>query len=285
MPILDLADGRSLGYAQYGDPHGRPLFLFHGMPGSRFFRPSERITGEMGVRLITPERPGYGNSTYQAGRKILDWPRDVKALADALKLDKFAVAGHSGGGPYALACAFAMPERISHAATICGVGPVDTPNGTRGMDPINQFGFRFGRYISWPVWRGIVWLAYRRKLAPALGAGKRRKSLRPAADQLQMDLLDVRDTCIESEKEAFRPGLEGFARDAWLLTRPWGFRLEETRIPVQLWHGTADNMTPFPMALNVAAKLADCQSHFFKDEAHLLIFPHWKDILTELIME
>ena len=283
--ILPLPDGRRLAYAEYGDPAGKPVFFFHGMPGSRLFRPSDEITRRVGVRLIGVDRPGYGESTFQPNRRILDWPQDIARLADALKIDRFGVAGHSGGGPYTLACAYSLPDRVKVAAPICGAGPLDAPGGTRGMDLQNRLGFRYGRYIPWPLWQAIVWIAYRHKLAPAAAPVKRRRSRRPPADQDLMDLLDVREACVISENEAFRPGLRGFAWDARLLTRPWGFPLEKIATPVLLWHGTDDNTTPFPMAVYVASRLPNCKVTFCKGEAHLLIFPHWEEILRKIILE
>ena len=282
---LTLNDGRTLAFAEYGDPHGKPLFFFHGMPGSRFFRPPDEITRQVGVRLITIDRPGYGESSFQPGRRILDWPANVCALADTLGLHKFAVAGHSGGGPYALSCAYALPERVTLAAALCGAGPVETPNATRGMEIQNKLGFLYGRYIPWPLWRLLIWVTYHRKLVPAAAATGHRHTRRPAADEALMGQLEIREACKMSEQEAFRPGLLGFAWDARLLTRPWGFPLEKVNVPVLLWHGTADNMTPLPMAEYVAGLLPNCRATFCEGEAHLLVFPHWKEILTQIITE
>src|SRR4030042_1974723 len=123
-----LWDGRHLAYAEYGDPRGKPVFLFHGIPGSRIFRPPpDDLTAANGVRLITVDRPGYGGSDFQPGRRILEWPADVCALADVLGLERFAVCGHSAGGPYVLACAAFIPQRLTAAGVISGLGPVDAP--------------------------------------------------------------------------------------------------------------------------------------------------------------
>ncbi len=256
---------------------------FHGMPGSRFFHPHDEITQQMGVRLIAVDRPGYGESSFQPGRRILDWAEDVAELADGLGVEKFAVAGHSGGGPYALACAFSLADRVTIAASLCGAAPPETPHGADGMELQNRMGFLLGRYIPWSIWQQIIWLAYRHKIQPAPAASAGKRNHRPAADEELMDLLEVREHCIASEQEGFRPGLEGFAWDARLLTRPWGFRLEEVRTRVLLWHGTADNMTPFPMARFMATRLPNCKPNFCKNEGHLLIFPHWKEILAQIL--
>jgi pimeloyl-ACP methyl ester carboxylesterase len=255
------------------------------MPGSRYFHFHDEITRGLGVRLITVDRPGYGSSTFQPNRSILDWPSDISRLADTLGLQKFSVAGHSGGGPYALACAVVLPQRVTLAATLCGAGPAGIPHATRGMKTLDGFGFRFGRFIPWPLWWWMVQRVYRRKLKPILTDAKLPDSHRPPADDALMELPEVRSTCIASENEAFRPGLLGFAWDVRLLTRPWGFRLEEIKVPVSIWHGTADNMTPLTMARAVASRLQKRQTHYCEGEGHLLIFSHWQEILTELIME
>ncbi len=118
---LVLQDGHSLAYCEYGAPGGRPVFYFHGHPGSRrdfpAFDPGD-IARELGVRIIATDRPGHGLSDFQPGRRMLDWPDDVCELADALQLDTFAVLGISGGGPYAAACAYKIPQRLTATAIV-----------------------------------------------------------------------------------------------------------------------------------------------------------------------
>ena len=119
-PLVDselrLTDGRSLGYAVWGDPQGRPVMFFPGSPSSRLFSPDPAATAEAGVRLVTVDRPGYVRSDPQPHRRILDWPADVQQLAAALDMPRFAVAAHSSGGPYALACALRLPEAVTGGA-------------------------------------------------------------------------------------------------------------------------------------------------------------------------
>jgi pimeloyl-ACP methyl ester carboxylesterase len=114
-----LPDGRGVGYADWGDPDGRPVLFFHGTPASR-------LAVECGVRLLSLDRPGIGLSDPAPGRSLLDWARDVDAFADALGLDRFAIAGWSGGGPYVLACAYALSDRLTDAAVLSGCGPLDS---------------------------------------------------------------------------------------------------------------------------------------------------------------
>lgn len=281
--FLRLQDGRILAYAEYGDPHGRPVFFFHGTPGSRFFRPPDEITRRLGVRLVTVDRPGYGGSTFQPGRRIPAWPIDLAALADFLGLDRFAVCGHSGGGPYVLACAWAMPERVTAAACLSGAGPADTPAATEGTTTINRLGFRFGRHLPWALWRIFIRVVYRLQARDPAAAMDRQNSRRPAADDALLSRPEIRAVCLESEREAFRPGMDGLARDAYLLVRPWGFPLESIRVPVHLWHGSEDNLTPPAMAQHLAGRIPAARLTLCPGEAHLLLFPHWQEILTPLI--
>jgi pimeloyl-ACP methyl ester carboxylesterase len=271
--------GHRIGYALYGDSGGKPVFFFHGTPGSRFFRPPDEITTRLGVR------PGYGLSSFQPGRRILDFPEDICQLAYYLAIGKFAVAGHSGGGPYAAACAYALPERITAAALISGAGPVEAPAATLGMSAINKAGFTYGRYLPWLLWRLLIWAIYHRKRDDPTAEMDRETGHRPVADELQISRPEVRETCLRSEVEAFRPGLRGFTWDSRLLTSSWGFNLDKIKVPVYLWHGSADNLTSLSMARFMAGQISNARLTICENEAHLLLFPHWEEILTQLISE
>ncbi len=285
MSDLLLPDGRNLAYAEFGDPHGKPVFFFHGMPGSRFFHPPDKITQRVGVRLITTDRPGYGRSSFQPGRRILDWPADITQLANRLGLERFYVAGHSGGGPYVASCAYALHERIHAAVVLSGVGPIVSPELQPAMTTMNRFGLWVGPFLPWPLWRLLIWLVFQRRAADPAGDIRRGNGRRPPADDEQFRNPDVRATCIRSEEEAFRTGLRGLAWDARLLTRPWGFPLEEIRLPYYLWHGTQDDQTPLAMARAISGKIPGCKITVCENEGHLLLFPHWEEILTQLISE
>jgi pimeloyl-ACP methyl ester carboxylesterase len=285
MTTIRLPDTRTLAYAEYGDTQGKPVFFFHGTPGSRFFRPPDEITTRLGVRLICIDRPGYGESTFQPGRHILDWPADIAHLADALNINKFAVAGHSGGGPHTLACAFSLPERITAAVTLSGAGPVNAPGATDDMTTLNKFGFKFGRFLPWPVSRLVTWFIFHERCADPEKAMDREIGLRPPADDVLIARPEVRQICLQSEVEAFRPGLKGMSWEVRLITRLWGFRLKEIRPPVHLWHGTADNVTSVSMARYMAGKIPNSNLILCEGEGHLLLFPHWEEILTQLTSE
>ena len=255
------------------------------MPGSRLFRPPDDVTEKVGVRLITTDRPGYGLSPFQPGRCFLDWPGDIVQLADHLDIQKFAITGHSAGGPYVAACAYALPERVKAAAVLSGAGPLDSPGGTHGMTATNKLGLTMGRFTPWLLWQALVWVFYHRRAEDPSADYERGNGIRPSADDEQLQKHAILETCILAEVEAFRPGLRGLAWEARLLTRPWGFLLEDIRVPYHLWHGTEDDQATLAMARHVAGKIPGSQITICENEAHLLLFPHWEEILTQLIKE
>jgi pimeloyl-ACP methyl ester carboxylesterase len=282
---LCLGDGRRLGYALYGDPHGKPVFFFHGIPGSRLYRPPDEITAKMGVRLICTDRPGYGLSDFQPGRRIPSWADDINELAEALGLGKFVVAAHSGGAPYAYACAAALPDRVTAAGILSGVAPPDSDRALRGMRGLNRAGYIFGPWIPWPLWRLAIWAFFRTGRDDPASVFERGKKARPPADQNLWYRSEVREVCLASGAEGFRNGTRGHAWETRLLLRPWGFRLEDVRVPVYLWHGTDDHETPVGMARESARRLPDCRPTICEGEGHSLLFAHWEEILTQLISE
>jgi len=276
---LLLGDGRRLGYAQYGQPDGEPIFYFHGHPGSRLEgRFAHSAAAAAGFRVIALDRPGYGLSDFHPGRTITDWPADVASAADLLDLPRFGVAGASGGGPYALACAWRMPDRVTRAAVISGVGPYQVPGITRGMRWQNQVGFRWGS--RWPALGRVLMRSMHRNVtsrpARTIEALARAMS---APDAKIVSRPDVRDVLIADITEAFRQGSEGAAWDMVLLGRPWGFSLREIQPEVHLWQGEADVLVPPAMGRYQAAQIPHCHARFLPGEGHLLIIEHMPDLL------
>jgi pimeloyl-ACP methyl ester carboxylesterase len=143
--VLRLRDGRELGYARYGRQDGEPIFYFHGHPGSRLeARFAQPVAAAAGLLVVALDRPGYGLSTVKPGRAITDWPAEVAEAADQFGFSRFFVAGASGGGPYALACAWRLPRRVIRATVMSGAGPFQAPGVTHGMRWQNRLGFRLG---------------------------------------------------------------------------------------------------------------------------------------------
>ncbi len=266
---ITLRDGRKLGFAEYGDPEGAPVLYFHGWPGSRVEAQAAEVAGvKLKARVLALDRPGYGLSDYRENRSMLDWAADVLQFADQAKLERFSVLGMSGGAPYVAVCAARIPERISRAVMLCGVGPTDFPGATRGMVPLNR------------------WMLYAARTAPSVarflvGFGLERMKNDPEAflppaiesrlaenDRKAIAVPGFRKALMDSFREAFRPGVEGTIWDGSLYARPWGFRLEEIRIPVELWHGEADVIVPPAMGHHMADRIPNCRARFCPGEGH-----------------
>jgi pimeloyl-ACP methyl ester carboxylesterase len=276
---LSLRDGRRLGYAEYGDPDGTPGFYFHGHPGSRLEpRFAEDAAAGAGLRIVALDRPGYGLSDFQPGRRILDWPADVAAAADELGIERFGVLGSSGGGPYALACAHELPDRVTKTGVISGVGPYDAPGATDGMRWQNRVGFQLG--ARFPPLARFVMSSMARQLSRrpdrTLDAVAQAMSPRDAEIARRPE---VREILAADIAEAFRQGSHGAALDVVLLGRPWEFRLDEIRTPVYLWQGEEDVLVPPAMGRYLAAQLPDCRATFFPGEGHLLFVDHMAEIV------
>lgn len=276
-----LRDGRSLSYAEYGDRAGKPVLYFPGTPSSRLMRPPEAPSIALGARIIVVERPGFGESTFQKRRKLLDWPADVCALADALGLDCFPVVGTSAGGPYAAVCACKLPERVSRAAIVGGVGPTDLAGSVEEMPRVRRMGVAVARHVPWLL-AAVLWLVANPQRDPERFFGKMVSGNSPV-DQEALRRPEVRAMLLASYQEATRAGMRGFAQDAIILSSPWGFRLEEIAVPVDLWHGEEDANVSISAARYLAATIPDCRATFLPGQGHWLHLEVWGEILSRLL--
>jgi pimeloyl-ACP methyl ester carboxylesterase len=282
--VIRLADGRMLGYAEYGPAAGPPLFLFHGLPGSRLAVPEMWPEDPVAVRVIAPDRPGAGSSAFQPGRRLTDWAGDIGQLADSLGIERFLVAGFSGGGPHALAVAHGLPDRVIAAGSISGAGPVDTPGALEGMNRVNRLIFWLARNAPAALWPLAAQHARLTKRHPAKVFDKaaRDRNL-PEADRAAMASLRMRELDTVAAPEAFRQGVRGFIHEARIHVQPWGFDPAAIKPPVFIWHGDEDANVPVAMAQHLAARIPDGRLTIYRGEGHLIVPEHWTEILTALL--
>jgi pimeloyl-ACP methyl ester carboxylesterase len=278
---IRLRDGRRLSYTESGAPDGVPVIFMHGTPGSRLLSAifhDEALS--CNVRLICPDRPGYGNSTFRRG-SLVEYVNDLVELADALALDRFAVVGTSGGGPFALACAATIPERLSGVAVVSGVGPLDEADSLSLIGGSDQSLIKLARRAPWalaPVVSVAVIVA--KPFADRMMASMM-KAL-PTADRASLEDPSLRAALKAHTLEAFRHGVRGLAWDELLFSRPWGFRLEDIKIPILLWQGEEDPTVLPEMGRRQAAAIPNCTATFVAGAGHYLIAAHMTEILSAL---
>jgi pimeloyl-ACP methyl ester carboxylesterase len=280
---IRLKDGRQIAYAEWGDPAGKPVFHFHGSSGSRLERPPDEnmLTG---IRLITIDRPGHGLSDFKPDFQLLDWPDDVTALADYLGIDRFSVEGWSFGGPYSMACAFKIPDRVNAAGLISSFAPYDRPNSTEGMANFNKVALGMAHRTPW-LGKQYMRVQGRMMRGDPERLAKQLLSSVPESDKELFEQPETVAVLLESIKEAFRITSDGAAWEAIMLVRPWGFHLEEIRVPVYIWHGEIDVNDPLQCGQYLRDKIPDARATFFPIEGHFLILKRWGDILAQLVDE
>ena len=266
---ITLSDGRKLGYAEYGDAGGSPIFYFHGFPGSRIEgRPLSDTANARNVRLIAVDRPGMGLSDYQPKRRIVDWPRDVSELADQLGVARFVVVGPSGGGPYAAVCARVLPDRVTSAVLLAGSGPLRAPNAMKGMSAQNRALFSIERWAP-PLGDLVMWALSRTAGDRDRLMSQIIRSSSPADMRILAERPEVVEALYDSLVEAFKQGSRGARRELRLYGRPWGFRLDKITVPVALWQGDKDANVPPAMARYMARKIPDSYVTFLPDDGHI----------------
>lgn len=281
---IQLSDGRTLGFAEYGSPEGQVLVYCQGTPGSRLEAAALATYATAAhVRVLSIDRPGYGRSSFQQGRSLLDWPTDLVALAERLGIDRFGVLGVSGGAPYALACAYRLPARLLSCGVMSGVGPLTL--GVSGMSLQNRLGFFLARRAPWSL--PLLLSAPARTFRDEAGASKTiPKMLKQMTKPDREAILahDIVDQLAADAREAFHQGIQGAIYELRLYSRDWGFRLEDVAFqPLYLWHGALDTNVPIGMARAMAKRLPDCSATFYPDEGHLsTLLNHQQEVFAAL---
>lgn len=281
MQTITVEDGRTIAYEVVGDPDGVPVFFQHGTGDSRLCKhPDDSVTAGLGIKLVTADRPGVGGSSPRKGRSILDWVGDAEAVADAAGLDRFVVAGHSGGGPHALAIATQLGERVSKVGLAASIAPFDQ-DGTKGMvkDKDLKLIFRLAH---------VKWLA---SAAGKIGAKHYEKDLHGfvahCAKEWPSDEVIFTDPVLEPMFEAefgaaFEKGGVGALDDMWAFL-DWGFAPEGVTQHVELFVGDADDILDPEMTERLSKRLPDCTAHTWPGAGHYGVYGRWTEFLGALV--
>ncbi len=282
---IAVGEDRQIGFAEFGDPQGRAVFWLHGTPGARRQIPTEaRVYAENhNIRLIGVDRPGIGSSTPYRYENIAAFAEDLRTMADTLGIDKMAVVGLSGGGPYALACAAGMPDRVVDVGVLGGVAPF------RGADGISSglmnLGSRVAPLLSLggnPLRLGASLLirTVRPVASPALNVYA---LMSPQADRHLLTRPEFKAMFLDDLLNGSRKQLAAPFNDIILFARDWGFRLEDVKVPVRWWHGDHDHIVPFAHGEHVVSRLSDAELFHLPDESHLAGLGRGAEILSTLM--
>jgi pimeloyl-ACP methyl ester carboxylesterase len=285
--IIQLHNGAVVAFGEYGDPSGVPVIFCHGWPSSHTMA---QLTDEparaLGIRIISADRPGISDSSTQLDRKLSDWPGVVEGLIDHLEIAEFRMLAISGGAPYAYATALAMPDRVRAIAIVGGVIPFAELKDYKGLLPLYRWMLAFYRHRP-QLLRQLVCLA-----RPFLSI-RAPIRLRPLVLKMLLlrpcDAASLRDDAafeaiFESQRRAWRGSVEGVLIDAQIYAQPWGFAIEDVRVPVRLWHGIEDRAFAVRLAEEIANRFPNCKARFIQGEGHYsLPIRHMPEILQDLI--
>jgi len=278
---LELRSGRSLGYALYGARHGPAVFVLDG-PGSRgLARAAAKTARELGLRLIAPDRPGFGASTPDPARSFLSWPSELVALANELGLERVGVLAQSGGCPYALACAHRVPGRVARVAVIGGVAPLASHAVTAGMGRQMRTTLMLARRAPWLLRRTLKAMARQARRSPERVA-RRIVAQAPPADRRVLADDELWQIHVRTTTEALASPAS-IALELQLLTRPWGFELGDIRVPVAIWEGERDTTHPPAMAIHLAEQIPDSELHLVPDVGTFGMFDRYEEILRGVV--
>ncbi len=280
--VIRLPDGRHLGYAEYGDPAGWPLLNCHGgLTGRLDVESADGAARQVGVRIVSPDRPGIGLSDRQPGRTIGQWPADAAVLADHLGLEAFSVMGWSFGGPYAAAVAALLPERARSAALVAGGVPLSWPCAAKGFENrTDALLFRLSTRAPGLARAGLGLMGQVAARAPELWVRLGGRQMAPP------DLVAIRRDGARQFARSIAAGLRppsGAVDDYRAYGAPWGFDYESIRIPVHMWQGQVDTFLPQSWSEEAAHRIPGASLTVVPDRGHFVARDHWNDIFEDLV--
>jgi pimeloyl-ACP methyl ester carboxylesterase len=266
-------DGRALAVEDRGDPAGMPVLVHMGTPNSRhLYGPNVSDAIDRGLRLISYDRPGYGESEPHPGRTVADCAADVRAICDTLGISRLAMWGISGGGPHVLACAALLPDLVAAAASLASIAPygaegLDWFDGM-GQDNVNDF-----RLVLTDQDAARARLGQWREEALASSAetvAQTMDTLLTPTDRAAVT-GELAGYLSYTDHEGLAPGVEGWWEDCLAHLGDWGFGLAGIRVPVLLLHGREDMFVPFGHGQWLAAHIPGVEARLLDHDGHLTL--------------
>ncbi len=282
--VFTLSSGRKLGYAEYGDPAGVPMFYFHGWPGSRLQGGLLDAVGKRrGIRIVSPDRPGIGLSDFQPGRRLLDWPTVVNELAAELGWTSFHVLGVSGGGPYVLACAHAMPERLLSAGVVCGAPPL-IEVGTQDLLWTYRLALWGQLHLKWLLGAGLAIAGQFMRLpvsSPLMAAHVRKMCER---DQQALHHPELYGILMASGRVGVGSPVRAVSLDGDIYSSDWGIEFSSVQYPMRYWHGGRDNNIPVTMVERFVQKMPNARLKVMEEDGHYSLPLLGSDLIVEELL-
>ncbi|MFZ3496592.1 alpha/beta fold hydrolase [Streptomyces sp. 5.8] len=282
-----VADGRNLTVERWGDPDGKPVFLLHGMPGSRLGpAPRGMVLYQRRMQLIAYDRPGYGGSDRHPGRTVADVAAEVAAVADSLGLDSFAVAGRSGGAPGALACAALLPDRVTRTAALVPLAPRDAEDldWFEGMTASNVIAYSTAGRDPEELAARLIPRAAGIAADPGQLLDELRREL-TESDRLVVSDAGLRAMLLRNYREGVRTSAYGWIDDILAFSTPWGFDPADIRCPVMIWHGGLDEFSPVGHSRWLGRRIPGATTTIDPAAAHFGALHALPDVLTWLLRE
>ena len=287
---FSLSTGHTVGYSTCGPPGSPAIFFLHGFPSSRYEGALlSKMAEKVRVRVICPDRPGIGLSTFDPHRKLLDYPQTILELASHLGINSYTVVGGSGGGPYALACAKVLPKNeLRSVGVLAGVGPVEL--GLDGMRLSTRVFINLMRWASGP----LKWITDKTIVRAARDPDPKLykdlivsqvKWLKPAERELFFKDPTTIDDLVRVSREHFRNGSEASIKEGQIAVEPWGFKLEDIEYEnIKLWYATEDINTPVQMGRKIAARLRNARLKEYPGETHFTLMEKYgEEILRDMV--
>ncbi len=245
------------------------------------FRLADVPARQCNLRILAPERPGFGLSSFQRRRSLKSWAEDMTEFADALGLERFAVAGVSGGGPYAAACAALMPKRVLAVALVSPIGPMNGPECPEKIGAAHYLTFRLFPHIPhfYPGLFNVGRLAFLHAPLPLYALIMSRAA---PSDWKILSRREVRLNLIEGVAEGMRPGARGALAEVRLFSQPWNIPFEAITAPCFLWQGTADRNVSPACAFRLGELIPGCRVQRLEGAGHYWIFDHLREVLETL---
>jgi pimeloyl-ACP methyl ester carboxylesterase len=279
-PTITVADGRALAYREYGDPGGLAVVNCHGgLLCGLDVAPFDGAARELGLRLVSPDRPGIGGSGASPGRTTADWAGDVAHLLDGLGIDRSAILGWSMGGQYALACAARLGDRVTRTTVVAGCLPLDDDATFAQLNAMDQRLTRLSRHhphVAAETFRALGAMA--RHWPKAWAHATTRGAVPDEADALE----GLPDPGIAAAAAVALEGGQGMVEEYRAWVRPWGFTPEDVTGPVDVWQGDADDLVPKEWGAELARRIPGARLHAVDGAGHFLAYTHTADVLRGL---